>query len=118
MIDTNSSANSALPPTDLAEPLVSIRDLKVYFRSAGGRAVKAVDGVTLDILKGETLGLVGESGCGKSTFGRALVRLTEPTSGQVIYRNRDLAELSQRQMRDQRRHLQIIFQDPYASLNP
>jgi oligopeptide transport system ATP-binding protein len=94
-------------------PLISIRDLKVHFGK-----VKAVDGVTLDILEGETLGLVGESGCGKSTLGRAILRLTEPTSGQVLYRDRDLAQLSARDMREQRRHLQIIFQDPYASLNP
>jgi oligopeptide transport system ATP-binding protein len=102
------------------EPLLAIRDLKVHFdlSGRGKRVVKAVDGVTIDIYPGETLGLVGESGCGKSTLGRAILRLTEPTSGQVLYRNRDLAQLSTREMREHRRHLQIIFQDPYASLNP
>jgi len=111
--------------------LLSIRDLKVHFDLGGGgpldklfgtnpekRVVKAVDGVSIDIYEQETLGLVGESGCGKSTLGRAVLRLTEPTAGQVFYRDRDLAHLSQRQLREQRRHLQIIFQDPYASLNP
>lgn len=111
--------------------LLSIKDLKVHFDLGGGgpldklldpnsvkRVVKAVDGVSLDIQERETLGLVGESGCGKSTLGRAILRLTEPTGGHVFYRDRDLAELSQRQLREQRRHLQIIFQDPYASLNP
>jgi len=102
----------------VAEILIAIRDLKVHFNLGGNRVVKAVDGVTLDIYQGETLGLVGESGCGKSTLGRAVLRLTEPTSGQVLYRNKDLAQLSGRQLREQRRHLQIIFQDPYASLNP
>ena len=115
-----------------AQPaLLSIKDLKVYFDLGGGgpldkllgtntvkRVVKAVDGVTLDVYKGETLGLVGESGCGKSTLGRAILRLTEPTGGQVFYQDRNLADLSARQLREQRRHLQIIFQDPYASLNP
>jgi oligopeptide transport system ATP-binding protein len=101
-----------------SQPLLSIRDLKVHFKLRGKGVVKAVDGVTVDIFPGETLGLVGESGCGKSTLGRAILRLTEITSGQVLYRNHDLAHLSKREMREHRRHLQIIFQDPYASLNP
>src|SRR6478736_2035389 len=102
------------------KPLLALRDLKVHFDLRGGRkgVVKAVDGVTINIYPGETLGLVGESGCGKSTLGRAILRLTEPTSGQVLYRDQDLAQLSKREMREHRRHLQIIFQDPYASLNP
>jgi oligopeptide transport system ATP-binding protein len=125
--------NHARPPIqgNGSNPLIAIRNLKVHFDLGGGgvfgkligsnpvkRVVKAVDGVTIDILPGETLGLVGESGCGKSTLGRAILRLTEPTSGQVLYRNKDLAHLSGRELREQRRHLQIIFQDPYASLNP
>ncbi len=112
------------------EPLLAIRDLKIHFDLGGGtfwdklvgggvkRVVKAVDGVTFDIYRGETLGLVGESGCGKSTLGRAILRLTEPTAGQVFFRERDLAHLSNREIREHRRFLQIIFQDPYASLNP
>jgi oligopeptide/dipeptide ABC transporter ATP-binding protein len=122
------------PPLELdekREPLIAIRDLKVHFDLGGGTAidnllggsavhkvVKAVDGVTLDIYPGETLGLVGESGCGKSTLGRAILRLTEPTSGQVLYHGQDLAHLSEGEMREQRKNLQMIFQDPYASLNP
>ncbi len=117
---------------DNNQVLISIRDLKVHFdlggggthleRVAGGareqRVVKAVDGVSIDIYEGETLGLVGESGCGKSTLGRAILRLTEPTSGQVLFNNRDLARLSKTEMRGERKNLQMIFQDPYASLNP
>jgi oligopeptide transport system ATP-binding protein len=114
-----------------ASPLIEIRDLKVYFDLSRGsvfdrlvgdsgqqRVVKAVDGVTFDIMPGETFGLVGESGCGKSTLGRALLRLTEPTGGHVNFRGRDLAQLSRRELRGVRRHMQMIFQDPYASLNP
>jgi oligopeptide transport system ATP-binding protein len=108
-----SQGNRTVPET-----LIAIRDLKVHFNLGGNRIVKAVDGVTLDIYQGETLGLVGESGCGKSTLGRAILRLIEPTGGQVFYRERNLAHLSARQLREERRHLQIIFQDPYASLNP
>jgi len=103
--------------------LLSLSGLEVHYRLGGGlfspsKIVRAVDGVSLDIKKGETLGLVGESGCGKSTLGKAILRLTEPTGGKVIYDGNDLAHLSQSAMRARRRHLQMIFQDPYASLNP
>ena len=80
--------------------------------------VHAVDNVSLDIYKGETLGIVGESGCGKSTLGRSILRLTEPTSGKVIYDKTDLVTLSKEDMRQMRKRLQLVFQDPYASLNP
>src|SRR6187397_168233 len=105
------------------DKLISMQGLKVHYRLGGGlfsaaRTVKAVDGVSLDIQKGETLGLVGESGCGKSTLGKAILRLTEPTGGKVFYNGKDLAHLPQSAMREQRKHLQMIFQDPYASLNP
>jgi len=119
-MESHSTTPTPQPPDGRGKPLLAIRDLKVYFNLAGRgtRVVKAVDGVTIDIYPGETLGLVGESGCGKSTLGRAILRLTEPTSGQVMYRDRNLADLSKKEMREHRRHLQIIFQDPYASLNP
>ena len=103
--------------------LLSLKNLQVHYKVGGGlfketKHVKAVDGVSLDIKRGETLGLVGESGCGKSTLGKAILRLTEPTGGQVLYNGKDLANMSQSQMRDERKNLQMIFQDPYASLNP
>lgn len=103
--------------------LISLQNLEVYFKIGGGlfgetKYVRAVDGVSLDIEKGETLGLVGESGCGKSTLGKAILRLTEPTGGQVFYNGKDLAHLPSKAMREQRKFLQMIFQDPYASLNP
>ncbi|MFE5829390.1 ABC transporter ATP-binding protein [Streptomyces sp. NPDC056508] len=111
------------PDTAGAAPLLSVRDLVKTFpgrRTLGRPAapVRAVDGVDLDLAAGETLGLVGESGCGKSTTGRMLVRLLEPTSGTVEFGGRDITRLSQRRMRPVRRDLQIVFQDPHASLNP
>ena len=110
-------------PESNQDNLISLQDLKVHYRSGGGlfsaaKTVRAVDGVSLDIKKGETLGLVGESGCGKSTLGKAILRLTEPTGGKVFYDGKDLGHLPKSMMRDQRKHLQMIFQDPYASLNP
>ena len=103
--------------------LISLENLQVHYRIGGGlfaeaKHVRAVDDVSLDIKKGETLGLVGESGCGKSTLGKAILRLIEPTGGRVLYNGSDLAVLSQSAMRERRKHLQMIFQDPYASLNP
>ena len=104
--------------------LLEIRGLKKYFPVGGGLFsrrkgdVRAVDGVDLKVEAGETLGVVGESGCGKSTLGRAILRLIEPTAGEVVFEGKNLSKLSPRELRDMRREMQIIFQDPYASLNP
>lgn len=100
-------------------PLVSIRGLVKHFPVEGSDdVVRAVDGVTFDIRSGETLGLVGESGCGKSTVGRCLLRLIEPTAGEVRFLGNDVLSLGKKELRQARREMQIIFQDPYASLNP
>ena len=109
----------------MSETLLKVDDLKVHFpmRAAQwlggtGAPVRAVDGVSLDLKTGETLGIVGESGCGKTTLGRAILRLIEPTDGRVLWMGQDLLGLDDRAMRLTRRHMQIIFQDPLASLDP
>jgi oligopeptide/dipeptide ABC transporter ATP-binding protein len=111
--------------TDVQQPVLEVRDLRKYFpiRSRGLirrtiGAVKAVDGVSFSLQRGEVLGLVGESGCGKSTTGRAILHLQPATSGSVKFDGRELTTLSRSQMRPLRRQIQIVFQDPYASLNP
>jgi oligopeptide transport system ATP-binding protein len=107
------------------EVLLDVDDLYMHFPLTQGilfqrkvGAVQAVDGLTFDVRKGETLGLVGESGCGKSTTGRAILQLYKPTGGAVNFQGKDLTKLDGGEMRKMRRHLQMIFQDPYASLNP
>ncbi|WP_053957895.1 ABC transporter ATP-binding protein [Sulfobacillus thermosulfidooxidans] len=104
--------------------LMEVRDLTKYFPITGGLfsrvvgQVKAVDGVSFDLRRGETLGLVGESGCGKTTTGRAVLRLIEPTSGTIKFEGRDITRLGKKEMRALRKEMQIIFQDPFGSLNP
>ena len=107
----------------MTKPLIEVRNLKMYFPVGtsflGGRKLlKAVDDVSFDLFPGETFGLVGESGCGKTTVGRSLVRLYRPTGGQILLDGTDIAPLSERDVLPYRRRMQMIFQDPYASLNP
>lgn len=113
------------PVSEASEPLLSVRELTKSFDIRGGllgtsvkRRVQAVAGVSLEIRRGETFGLVGESGCGKSTLGRCILRLIEPTSGDVFFAGTNITALSSGEMRQFRQHLQIVFQDPLASLHP
>ena len=109
----------------IGENLVQVRDLKMHFPVTEGAViprvvahVKAVDGISFDIRKGETLGLVGESGCGKTTTGRCILQLEKATSGEIYYDGKDLTKLDKKEMRPLRQRIQVIFQDPYSSLNP
>ena len=118
-------AAAARDQTRVAGPLIQVDDLKVHFPVTSGLilqrrvgSIRAVDGVTLSIANGETFGLVGESGSGKSTLGRAIIRLQRPTAGRVVYAGQQINNLSGGSLRSLRRRLQIIFQDPYASLDP
>jgi oligopeptide/dipeptide ABC transporter ATP-binding protein len=111
-------------PGTVTEPILQIEDLVTHFPIRAGLlrrqvgSVHAVDGVSLAVAPRETIGIVGESGCGKTTFGRSILRLVEPTSGRVLFKGEDVTAASRRRMRDLRKDLQIVFQDPYASLNP
>ncbi|HSJ35729.1 MAG TPA: dipeptide ABC transporter ATP-binding protein [Acidimicrobiia bacterium] len=106
------------------EPLLSVRGLETHFPVRAGLlrrqvgTIYAVDGIDLEVKTGETVGVVGESGCGKTTLGRSILRLVEPTGGEVLFRGEDLIEASPERLRELRRRMQMVFQDPYASLNP
>ncbi|MEH6941385.1 ABC transporter ATP-binding protein [Bacillus sp. JJ722] len=113
------TTNQAIKDKDSTKdtPLVQVKNLSKYF-SVGKQQLKAVDGLDFDIYPGETVGLVGESGCGKSTAGRTIIRLYEPTEGEVLFEGKNIYKYSPRQMSELRKNIQLIFQDPYASLNP
>ncbi|HEX5449311.1 MAG TPA: dipeptide ABC transporter ATP-binding protein [Gaiellaceae bacterium] len=122
---TNAQSEMVLDSQTSGDELLVVEDLKKHFPITRGiifqkqtAAVQAVDGVSFSVREGETLGVVGESGCGKSTMARCLLKLLEPTSGRIVYRGRDITRLSRSEMRPYRREMMMIFQDPYASLNP
>lgn len=123
-VDDQKVIKANRPITDENPVILEIKDIKTHFpleKNFFGSVqswVKAVDGVDLEVRKGRTLGVVGESGCGKTTLGRSILRLINPTSGQVIYKGEDITAMNSSELRDLRRKMQIIFQDPYASLNP
>jgi oligopeptide/dipeptide ABC transporter ATP-binding protein len=118
------STQSGVPAQPTGDTLVDIRNLKVHFPIKGGllgravASVKAVDGVDLQVKQGEVLGLVGESGCGKSTLGRAVLQLIKPTAGEVYFKGEEISHLSTSQIRHKRANMQMIFQDPFSSLDP
>ena len=123
--NTESADVSTAQDNGHSEVLLSVSNLKMHFPITRGiilqrqvGSIKAVDGITFDLMRGETLGLVGESGCGKSTTGRAILQLYEPTAGEVVFEGQDLTEINSGELRRMRRRMQMIFQDPYASLNP
>ena len=101
----------------MSQPLLEVKNLVKYFKTKSGM-LHAVDDISFSIDEGKTLGIVGESGCGKSTTGRCILRLHEPTSGQVLFNGQDITKLNQNELREVRKDMQIVFQDPYASLNP
>ncbi len=111
--------DTPIPDTpNAASPLLQVIGLKKHYALEDGKVLRAVDGVSLSVPRGHTLGLVGESGCGKSTTGKCLVRLTDPTEGRILLEGRDLAEMGRRELRAMRRRMQFIFQDPFSSMNP
>ena len=109
---------SALPQSQVAEPLLQVTDLRKYFYMGPNRVLKAVDDVSFSIRKGEVMGLVGESGCGKTTIGRTIIGLYEATAGSVRFQGKEMTKLSATESREMTKEIQMIFQDPYASLNP
>jgi len=125
MSPETTTANNQAVSAKVGEVLIDVKDLKMYFPITEGvmvprvvAEVKAVDGISFHINKGETLGLVGESGCGKTTIGRCILQLENATQGEIIYEGQDLTKLNQKQMSPVREKIQVIFQDPFSSLNP
>jgi peptide/nickel transport system ATP-binding protein/oligopeptide transport system ATP-binding protein len=125
MSDTATTTETGAKQPAPGEPLMEVRDLVKHFPLTSGiifqrkvGAVQAVDGISFDVLRGETLGLVGESGCGKSTTARLLLRLMDPTSGSIRFEGQEISDMSGERLKTLRQDMQMIFQDPYSSLNP